>query len=223
LGGVCDARHKGAAGYPPVGRVLAGSLGVVFSLFPVYGIQMPAMQPWYNARKAAQVVAYFAWQQGGEINVLKLTKLVYLADRRNLEKFEFPITWDNFVSMDHGPVDSITYDCINGMQGNEDWEEFVSGRNGYTIGLAKQVSGNDLDELSEAELETLGEIWEQFGGFTKYQIRDWTHQNCPEWENPHGSSSPIPFSRLLKFLGKKDADELETDLINERALKTAFA
>jgi uncharacterized phage-associated protein len=185
---------------------------------------MPALQPWYNVRKAAQVVAMFARADGGSVNVLKLTKLIYLADRRNLEKYDFPITWDNLVSMDHGPVDAITYDCINGMQGKlGDWDEFVTDRTDYAVGVAKPVSDDELDELSEAELETLNEVWAQFGGMTKYEIRDWTHANCPEWENPHGSSNPIPFARLLKFLGKPAAEALEADLISERALKAVFA
>jgi len=181
------------------------------------------MQPWYNVRKAAQVAAFFARQEGGSINVLKLTKLVYLSDRKNLEKFDFPITWDNMVSMDHGPVNSITYDCINGMQSNEQWEEFLTGRQGYSVGLANNdLADDDLDELSMAEISTLTEIWAQFGHMSKYQIRDWAHDNCPEWENPHGSSSPIPFSRLLKFIGKERADELEDELLHERTLKAAF-
>lgn len=185
---------------------------------------MPSMQPWYNIRKAAQVVAVFARAEGGGINVLKLTKLIYLADRRNLEKYDFPITWDNLVSMDHGPVDSITYDCINGMQGKmPDWDEFISDRMDYAVGLVKPVSDADLDQLSDAEIETLNEIWAEFGGMSKYEVRDWTHANCPEWENPHGSSNPIPFARLLKFLGKRDADGLEADLLSERSMKVAFA
>ncbi len=185
---------------------------------------MPSMQPWYNARKAAQVAAFFARRDGGGINVLKLTKLVYLADRRNLEKYDFPITWDNFVSMDHGPVNSITYDCINGMHGGvEGWEQHITDRAGYKVGLASDIQESDLDQLSEAELETLGEIWDTFGQMTQYQVRDWTHANCPEWEDPHGSSNPIPLARILKFLGKADANELESELLAERQMKEIFA
>ena len=169
-------------------------------------------------------MAFFAREQGGTINVLKLTKLVYLSDRRNLEKYDFPITWDNFVSMDHGPVDSITYDCINGMQGKIDgWDEFINDRVGYDVGLVNAVTDDELDQLSRAEIETLHDVWAEFGSMTKYEIRDWTHKNCPEWENPQGSSNPIPFGRLLKFLGKEDADLLEADLLAERSIKAAFA
>ncbi len=70
---------------------------------------------WYNARKAAQVAAFFALSEGGKINVLKLVKLIYLADRSAMEAFEAPILNDKFVSMDHGPVNSITLNLINGL------------------------------------------------------------------------------------------------------------
>ncbi|MEQ9663676.1 MAG: Panacea domain-containing protein [Parasphingopyxis sp.] len=182
------------------------------------------MTPWFNARKVAQIVAFFAREQGGTINVLKLTKLVYLADRRNMEKYDFPITGDNLVSMDHGPVNSITYDCVNGMQGERpDWEEFVTDRAGYQVGLVTAVEDANLDELSEAELETLNEIWAEFGNMTQYQVRDWTHDHCPEWEDPKGSSAQIPFSRVFKYLGKQDAEGLEAQIRAERKIRQAFA
>jgi len=182
------------------------------------------MTPWFNTRKAAQVVAFFAHKQGGAINVLKAAKLVYLADRRNMEKYDFPITGDNLVSMDHGPVNSLTYDCINGMQGaRPDWEQFVGGRAEYSVGLANAgMVIADLDELSEAEIETLEETWAEFGGMSQYQIRDWTHDHCLEWEDPNGSSAPIPFARVFKYLGKSSPDELEAQIKAERSTRVAF-
>ena len=183
------------------------------------------MTPWFNTRKAAQVVAFFALREGGAINVLKVAKLVYLADRSNMEKYDFPITGDNFVSMDHGPVNSITYDCINGMQGDRlEWEQFVTDRAGYTVGVAHpNLTEDALDHLSDAEVGTLAEVWDEFGSMSKYQVRDWTHENCPEWENPHGSSAAIPFSRVFKYLGKTGADDLENQIEAERAIQAVFA
>src|SRR6266480_1606796 len=49
------------------------------------------MRPWFNVRKAAQMAAFFAKQEGGTINVLKLVKLVYLANRAAMEKYDFPL------------------------------------------------------------------------------------------------------------------------------------
>lgn len=183
------------------------------------------MTPWFNTRKAAQVVAFFAREEGGSINVLKVAKLVYLADRECMSRHEFPVTGDNLVSMDHGPVNSMTLNCINGMQGDDspEWAEFVSSRAGYAVGITKQISDDDLDELSVAELQVLKDVWTEFGGMSKYEIRDWTHKNCPEWEDPNGSSSPIPFERIFKYLGKESAAELEEQIRSDRLLFAAFA
>jgi len=61
------------------------------------------MTPWFKVRKAAQVGAYFAFQQGGSINLMKLVKLVYLANRNAMAKYDYPIFDDHMVSMPHGP------------------------------------------------------------------------------------------------------------------------
>jgi uncharacterized phage-associated protein len=180
--------------------------------------------PWFNVRKAAQIAAFFAREQGGAINVLKLAKLVYLADRRNMEKYDSPISGDNFVSMDHGPVNSITYNYINGMEDQRDsWAEFIADRSGYEVGLVRPVEDEDLDQLSRAEIGTLREVWAEFGKMDRFEIRDWTHQNCPEWEDPQGSSAPIAFERVLGFLNKPNARELAEQIRAQRFVNTVFA
>lgn len=181
-------------------------------------------QPWFEDRKVAQVAAFFARAQGGNINVLKLVKLIYIADRRNMEKYEFPITGDNFVSMEHGPVNSITLNLLNGTGSeSEAWEELLTDRAGHNVGLRHPVTDDQLDELSEAEIETLHEVWTNFGHMDRYEIRDWAHENCPEWEDPNGSSNPIPFERVYKFLNKPNAEVLEKRLRAVRNLKAALS
>src|SRR5258706_12187035 len=104
--------------------------------------------PTFNTRKAAQVVAYFAVKQGGNIDVLKVAKLLYLADRHFMDKYDVPILHDRMVSMDHGPVTSTTLNLINGMFGDlPEWREFVAGRAGYRVGAARKVTPEALDEL----------------------------------------------------------------------------
>jgi cell division GTPase FtsZ len=41
----------------------------------------------------------------------------------------------------------------------------------------------------------------------KWALRDYTHKNCPEWEDPGDTSLVIPYERLLKYLGKDAASE----------------
>jgi uncharacterized phage-associated protein len=177
----------------------------------------------FNVRKAAQVAAFFARAAGGRINVLKLSKLIYLADREFASRHDEPMLFDHLVSMDHGPVNSSTLDLINGMAGpNRDWDEFVAPRSGYDVPLARELSDGDFDELSAAEVAVLKHTWVGLGGLNQYELRDYTHKNCPEWEDPHGTSSPIPYSRLYKFLGKADAEGLAEIVENVRSIERSF-
>ncbi|WP_395015435.1 Panacea domain-containing protein [Dongia sp.] len=181
--------------------------------------------PGYNVRKAAQVVAYFAQRSGGTINVLKLIKLVYLAERTFIGKYDFPMLWDRLVSMPQGPVPSDTLNFVNGEYGdNEDWDSLISDREEHLVGLRNaQITEDDLDELSDAEIEVLGEVWGQFGRMDRFALVKYTHDNCPEWEDPHGSSSPIPYQRILRYLGKPHASDTAHEIESLRNLDAAIA
>ena len=47
--------------------------------------------PGYDVRKAAQVAAFFAIKAGGKINKLRLVKLIYLADRQFMIRYDEPM------------------------------------------------------------------------------------------------------------------------------------
>ena len=68
----------------------------------------------FDQRKVAQAAAWFVSRSGGAINILKLMKLLYLADRQALASFARSISGDRMVSMPHGPVLSQTLELANG-------------------------------------------------------------------------------------------------------------
>jgi uncharacterized phage-associated protein len=192
------------------------------ALFGGYGVPMTIS--WFNAKKAAQVAAYFANRQGETIPVLKLVKLIYLADRQNMEDFGFPILNDRLVSMPHGPVNSITLNYVNGdVEDLAEWEHYITPRAAYSVGAAQNFNREELDELSDSDFGTLEKVWGKFGGYTKWQLRDWTHNNCPEWEDPQGGADLIPHERVLRFLKVENADELAADVREDRHIEELFA
>ncbi|MGB0506998.1 MAG: Panacea domain-containing protein [Pikeienuella sp.] len=144
------------------------------------------------------------------LDVVKAVKLVYLADRESVLRSGFPIQDEVRVSMPLGPVNSSTYSYING-EGNRaetGWSEFLNDRSDHRIGLINNdLSVNELDELSEAEIEALDAVWEKFGSYNKWDLVDWTHNadNVPEWEDPGRSSVEIPLERLMRALGIDNA------------------
>lgn len=181
---------------------------------------MSMATPWFNVRKAAEACAFFALKAHGQINVLRLAKLIYLADRRFMEKYDCTMLNDKLVSMPHGPVNSMTLNYINGMLIDEEWERLIADRERHMLAVSDpHITVDDLDELSAAELECLEETWASFGHLDQFALRDYTHQHCPEWEDPHGSSNPIPYARIFKFLGKTEvAEELEEKVLAERQI-----
>ena len=48
----------------------------------------------FNEKKAAQAAAYFLLRAGGPLTVLKLMKLLYLAERGSFERYGTPMIGD---------------------------------------------------------------------------------------------------------------------------------
>jgi uncharacterized phage-associated protein len=172
--------------------------------------------------------AFFGQKQGGVINVLKLTKLLYLADRESLRRYGHPITYDLPVSMPHGPVLSRTLDLLNGFVGGAEgaqWDEWIEGRSGHDVAVKRGFTSQDLDELSEVDLKVLELVWHQFGPMDQWTLRKWTHDNCPEWEDPKGSSKPIDEVVRLRSVGMSadQAQALAEEIQAERRLDALFA
>jgi uncharacterized phage-associated protein len=183
------------------------------------------MKPWFKVRKAAQVGAYFAGREGGNINLLKLVKLIYLANRHAMAKFDYPLFDDVMVSMPHGPADSFVYNYINGAEPDRsDWEAFLADRANHMVGLANPGIGpEELDELSDADVGILSQTWDKFGQMDEWQLVEHTHEHCPEWEDPNGSSYAIPYELVFRILGKQNSEQLEEMIHQRRRIETALA
>lgn len=177
----------------------------------------------YNEKIAAQVAAFFLYKAGGTLSVLKLIKLMYLAERLSLKKYGEPITDDVLFSLPHGPILSTTLDLINGFRDSTPggWDEWITDREGRTVSLADRsmirTPEQDLRALSDTDLEVLNEIWDEFGHFSAIDLRNYTHKQCSEWNDPKGSRVPIPYKDVLSAVGFSGKQaEVIADQIAER-------
>lgn len=166
----------------------------------------------FSERKVAQMAAYFLSRTDGNLPILKLMKLLYLADRKSLELYGMPISGDRMVSMPHGPVLSRTYDLMTGSSpsGDDGWECWIADREAHSVSL-KPCEGQqapDFSDLSDADIEVLEAVQSDFGSMGKWQIRDYTHDHCAEWKDPQGSSYPIFYKDVFLALGRSQEDAL---------------
>jgi len=166
----------------------------------------------HDPRKAAQTIAYLTVKNGrAPMNMTKASTLVYLADRESVRRHGFPIQDEPHHSLPHGPVDTNTFDSMKGeihpglARG---WTEFLKDDSNQCIGLQDpDIDPDNLDELSEADVDVLDAVWDAFGGMDQWQLRDWTHdpRNVPECEDADGSSRVIPLRRMMDALGIENA------------------
>ena len=179
----------------------------------------------FSPERTAQLCAEFARRAGGSMAVLKLVKLVYLCDRRSMERYGAPITYDSYVSMDHGPVPSETLDLINKYHSTQ-WAKWMKKRKGYQVSLRNRVfATEDLDELSAADLKIVDETWGAFGSMDEWDLSRYTHEHCTEWTYPGGSSQPIMEWEIFRALGwpRKEALLGQQRIQDQRNLDRVFS
>jgi uncharacterized phage-associated protein len=170
----------------------------------------------FNEKKAAQVAAFFLIQSKTPLEILKLMKLMYLAERGSFASYGEGMVGDRLVSMPHGPVLSITHNFMNGelTSSADGWDTWIADRavRMLTLSDAKaRAQLDDLLELSDADIQMLETTWQQFGRMTAWQLREYTHDHCPEWQDPDGSMIPMKPEDLFNAL-KFSAEQSTTYL-----------
>ncbi|AVI66961.1 hypothetical protein CKQ84_14305 [Shewanella sp. WE21] len=154
----------------------------------------------FSEIKVAQMSAFILHLNGQKMSYLKLIKILYLAEREAVSRWGDSMSGDNFVSMPHGPVLSLTYNLITGgsRMESDGWNKFISGCANYEVSSnLTNPDRDDWDELSDAELAIIESIFNKFKHLTRWELVDYTHDNCKEWIDPKGSSAPISLEKII--------------------------
>jgi uncharacterized phage-associated protein len=179
----------------------------VSDFIPSYAVPLAG----FNSCKAAQVCAFFATKSEGQIDKLKLIKLVYLSERHFLSQYHLPMLFDELYSLPHGPICSSTLNGIDCVIDRDEWSRYIQMHGNRAVSV-KSFSDEELDELSEAEIECLSATWSEFGHKTASQLRNWTHLHCPEYTEITRGRVPISYADVLKALDDKDAELVDREI-----------
>jgi uncharacterized phage-associated protein len=179
----------------------------------------------FDIKKTISASAHLAQKNGGQIDVLYLMKMLYVAERVALSRWHRPITGDKFVSMNCGPVLSRTYDLAKGNCMGKDmelWWKAFSPRKKNTITLLKGV---DMDWLSEREIALLNESFDSLHEVSPNAMISWLHNVLPEWNNPNGSSTLIEVRSILtaQDLSDEESNAIVAELDSQQATKALLA
>lgn len=180
-----------------------------------------------NIETIIQIVGWFLKLNNGSMNYTKLIKLMYIADKKALELYNYSISNDDIFSMKNGPVLSTTYDLIKNtgknanIAGLEEWNQYFT-KNGYELAFKKGIEdkinhilSDNVLWLSDADIEIIETIYNQYKDYTYTEMIDLIHDKSlfpeVEWEQAasYSTSIPLNFISLMKSLNKQDDTIIE--------------
>lgn len=157
-----------------------------------------------DAKKATQAVARLIHASGQAIDYLRISKLIYLADRESICSREIPIVGGHYYSMRLGPTIGEVMTFVNTRKA-PDWKDTIKPRIGNKVGL---LHAPRFDALSDSELAILDSVVEFHSRRTTEELVDWCHAHCPEFEQVSQGRRPIEVETILKSF-KKSGKEIQ--------------
>ncbi len=141
----------------------------------------------------------------------QLFKILYFAEQKHLSRFGKPITNDNYIAMEYGPVPSIALDIIKCNKKGFDHKELNEAANlistkGYYVTAIQEA---DVDWLSISERKCLDESVEENIKLSFGQLTDKSHDSA--WNKADHSMDLLEIAKaggankdLLNYISSKD-------------------
>ena len=145
---------------------------IIFLCFGIFFVTLRAernlttkrsdMKSSFNKDVALQAMLYIL-SKLGKIDLHKVSKILYFADRSHLSKYARSITGDDYIKMSYGPVPSNVYDIMKAIRGEsffantpeaKELERYFKFVNSKDIIALSDVN---MDYLSESDVECLDE------------------------------------------------------------------
>jgi uncharacterized phage-associated protein len=187
----------------------------------------------FDYKKATQAINYLTRKEGGQIDKLKLIKLVYFADRYHLRRYGRPVVNDAYLAMPYGPVGSSVKDIAEFSTFLDESELDYAGSyigHGGAPNTVVSIADVDTDIFSKSEIEALDFAYNEFGTKTASALVNITHK-YPEWikfksalESKETTREPMSYSDFFnnptngfddKFALKDDVLSASKELFEE--------
>lgn len=133
-------------------------------------------------------ILFLLERAGKPLTQYQIVKAVFLADRSHLNEYGRPVTYDNYVAMEHGPVPSDTYGWLmnpqqmaqrHGIQ-TVPWESSARSSSPRTREFAP-MQQYDAKELSPSDESALQEALSFVSSLDFNDLRRLTHKD-PAWK-----------------------------------------
>lgn len=191
-------------------------------------------------RHAAQLAAAFILKAGRALGVVRLMKLMYLAEREAMRRCGLPIVFDDIYAMREGMVLSRTFDLMTAKQGTPstgEWAEYIAPPSHRGLRVCQGVGPTSLDVLSRPDMEVVDCVWESHGASSRDALVHEVHHHLDEWtehwfDPKRGRSAvAVPYDKLVPMVHSPAGQEADVNarldiaatLFRERALSLGRA
>jgi len=161
--------------------------------------------------KIVEILLYLAHKRPNA-DAYQAVKFMYLADREHLIRYGRPITQEEYVAMDYGPVASTALDLLRGNQGTLGWAKIKAlpfltervERIGKTplIYLRKPIREVDFDVFSKSDIRIFDEVIAKYGQLTFDELFKITHDHFAykrAWDARGGAkASPMRYEDMIE-------------------------
>lgn len=159
----------------------------------------------YDPRKAAELSAYLLDKAGGRMDKLKLSKMLYLVERKSIGTWGEPAIYDEYFSIAEGPVCSNALDGLNQKGRQKGTFDLFIARDRATDVVSRKA-GAAFERLSPAVREVADAVWGEHGGKSTRELVEWTHGHLPEYRSTPRARIPITDFEVAKAVGLKDPE-----------------
>jgi hypothetical protein len=170
--------------------------------------------PKFNEQKTTEAATILLRLSGGEMNYMKLIKLLYIIDKKSIKEKESPITYDMYYSMKDGQVLSTVLDFVKNKKIGNYWHKHIQLYGRYSVGIVGEpIKPN---KLSPSEVEIIESVYDEFGKYDPFYLGKLTKKGS-EYKKTT-SSIKIPIEDIYVDLGYKAPD---IEAIKERLKEKA--
>ncbi len=171
-------------------------------------------------RHAAQLAAAFILKAGRALGVVRLMKLMYLAEREAMRRCGLPIVFDDVYAMREGMALSRTLDLMTAKQGTPttgDWAEYIAPPSHRGLGVCQGVGPTSLDVLSRFDMEVVDHVWKRHGASSRDALVHEVHHRLDEWRkhwlDPNRASSAVvvPYDKLVPMVHSPTGQEADAN------------
>lgn len=179
--------------------------------------------------KIKAAVLYILQQIPGGLDYIHLFKIMYFAQQEHLVTYALPIIDDSFVARKHGPVASLTYKVLRGVEGkvamtDGDLSDFMGSivvemQHGHQVVTIAPGVVCDTDELSASNMKVLDKWISKCKDVQSFELSDLSHDKA--WKSAKartdrtGEDTKITLYDIAKAGG---ANSTMLSLIRERQI-----